>query len=145
MVFSDGIDFVPETASLNSSTVAKYVTKEISINQPGTSIDVRLTVNVKDTENIKILYRIKESSAQVNFEDIEWKYFNELGVPDNDDLATYTNIISGQIEPQSAYQELRYSVSDLPEFTSFAVKIIMKTDDPAYPPKIQDLRAVGSY
>lgn len=145
MVFSDGIDFVPETASINSSTVAKYVTKEISINQPGTSLDVRLTVNVKDTENIKVLYRIKESSTQVNFEDVEWKYFNESGVPDNDDLATYTNIISGQIEPQSAYQELRYSVSNLAEFTSFAIKIIMKTADPAYAPKIQDLRAVGSY
>ena len=145
MAFTNGVNFVPETASVNSSSVAKYVTKEIAINQAGTSVDVRLTVNVKDTENIKVLYRIKESSSQVNFEDVEWKYFNESGVPDNDDLATYTNIISGQIEPQSSYQELRYSVSNLSEFTSFAIKIVMKTDDPSYVPKIQDLRAVGSY
>jgi hypothetical protein len=145
MEFSNGIDFVPETASINSSSTAKYVTKEIAINQPGTSVDVRITANMKDTENIKILYRIKESSTQVNFEDVEWKYFNETGVPDNNDLASYVNIISGQIEPQSAYQELRYSVANLPEFNSFAIKIVMKTDDPAYVPKIQDLRAVASY
>jgi hypothetical protein len=145
MEFSNGIDFVPETASINSSSTAKYVTKEIAINQPGTSVDVRITANIKDTENIKILYRIKESSTQVNFEDVEWKYFNETGVPDNNDLASYINIISGQIEPQSAYQELRYSAANLPEFNSFAIKIVMKTDDPAYVPKIQDLRAVASY
>lgn len=145
MEFSNGIDFVSETASKNSSSLAKYVTKEIAINQPGTSVDVRLTVNVKDTNNIKVLYRIKESSSQANFEDIEWNYFNIDGNPDNNDLATYTNTISGQIESQSAYQELKYSASNLPEFNSFAIKIIMKTDDPAYVPKIQDLRAVASY
>jgi hypothetical protein len=145
MEFSNGIDFVPETASINSSSVAKYVTKEIAINQPGTSVDVRITANIKDTENIKILYRVKESSSQVNFEDVEWKYFNDTGIPNNNDLASYVNIISGQIEPQSAYQELRYSVANLPEFNSFAIKIVMKTDDPAYVPKIQDLRAVASY
>jgi hypothetical protein len=145
MEFSTGVDFVSENSSKNSSSLAKYVTKEISINQPGTSIDVRLTLNVKDIENVKVLYRIKESSSQINFDDIEWQYFNADGNPNNDDLATYNNVISGQIESQSAYQELKYSVSNLSEFNSFAVKVIMKTDDPAYPPKIQDLRAVASY
>jgi len=145
MEFTTGVDFVPEISSGNSSSVAKYVTKEISINQPGTSVDVRLTANIKDVENIKVLYRIKESSSQINFEDIEWKYFNVDGNPDNNDLATFTNVISGQIESQSSYQELKYSVSNLPEFNSFSVKIVMKTNDPAYVPKIQDLRAVASY
>ena len=43
------------------------------------------------------------------------------------------------------YQELVYSVSELPEFTSFAIKVVMKSDDPVYVPKLQDLRAVASY
>jgi hypothetical protein len=145
MQFSDGVDFVSEKAPNNSSSVSKYVTKEIAINQPGTSVDVRLTVNVKDIENIRVLYRIKESSSQINFEDIEWSYFNIDGNPDNSDLATYTNTISGQIESQSSYQELKYSAFNLSEFNSFAVKIVMKTNDPAYSPKIQDIRAVASY
>jgi len=145
MEFSEGVDFVSEKAAINSSSIAKYVTKEIAINQPGTSVDVRLTVNVKDISNVKLLYRIKESSSQVNFEDVEWNYFNIDGNPDNNDLATYTNTISGQIESQSSYQELKYSASNLPEFNSFAIKLVMKTNDPSYPPKIQDLRAVASY
>ena len=53
--------------------------------------------------------------------------------------------MSGITETQASYQELTYSVEDLPEFSSFAIKIVMKTNNPAFVPKIQDLRAVASY
>jgi hypothetical protein len=145
MEFTTGVDYVEETDSKNSSALAKYVTKEISINNPGTSIDVRTTVNVKDIENIKILYKIQLSSVQSNFDDLNWNYFNGDGNPDTTELATPSNSISGQFEKQDYYQELKYSASNLPEFTSFAIKIVMKTNDPVYVPKIQDLRAVASY
>ena len=145
MNFSTGVDFTPETSARNTSSLAKYVSKEVAINSPGTSIDVRITANVKDRENIKVLYRIKEASLQSNFEDINWKYFNIDGSPDNDDLATSENSISAIVEKQSSYQEFKYSAADLPEFTSFAIKIVMKTDDPAFAPKIQDVRAVASF
>jgi hypothetical protein len=145
MTFTNGVDYITETSSKNSSALAKYVTKEISINSPGTSIDVRTTANIKDVENIKILYKIKLSSSQSNFDDIDWKYFNADGSPDNRDLAKPANSISGQFEKQDYYQELKYSVANLPEFTSFAIKIVMKTNDPVYVPKIQDIRAVASY
>jgi hypothetical protein len=145
MDFTTGIDYVSETDASNSSSVAKYVTKEVSINNPGTSIDVRTTVNLTDVENIKVFYKIREASSAVNFEDINWVPFNLDGNPNNDDLATPTNSISGQFEKQSDYQELIYNVANLPQFTSFAIKLVMKTDNPSYVPKIQDLRAVASY
>jgi hypothetical protein len=145
MNFTTGIDFTAETNARNTSSISKYISKEVAINSPGTSVDVRITANVKDTENIKILYKIKEASLQSNFEDINWKYFNGTGSPDNNDLATPENSISGILEKQSSYQEFKYSATNLPEFTSFAIKIIMKTDDPAYSPKIQDVRAVASF
>ena len=80
-----------------------------------------------------------------SFEDIEWVNFNTTGLPDKDTIATSENSISGITEKQSSYQELSYSVEDLPEFSSFAVKVIMKSRNPAFVPKIQDLRAVASY
>ena len=145
MEFTDGVDYVRELNSKNSSSIAKYVTKEVSINNPGTCIDVKTTVNLKDINNIRILYKIKPSSLQSNFEDINWEYFNIDGSPDIKVLANPSNSISGQFEKQSYYQELKFSASNLPEFTSFAIKIVMRTDDPAYVPKLQDLRAVASY
>ena len=145
MEYSTGVDYIPEDSSKNTSALAKYVSKEVYINNPGTSINIKLTANVKNTENILVLYKIKESSLETNFEDINWKYFNVNGTSDNNDLATPENTISGLYEKQSSYQEFSYTINDLPEFTSFAIKLVMKTDDPAYAPKLQDVRAVASY
>jgi hypothetical protein len=143
--YTTGVDFIAETQSKNSSGIAKYVTKEVAIDNPATSINIKLTANVSDIENLKVLYKIKKSSSQENFEDIEWAYFNETGNPDNDLIASSENAISGITEKQSSYQELSYSIENLPEFSSFAVKIVMKSSNPAFVPKIQDMRAVASY
>ena len=143
--FQEGISFVPEDRSSNTSGIAKYLTKEISLDNPGTSIDVKLTANVRDIKNLKVLYKIRESSSEVNFEDIEWKYFNVDGSPDITLEASAENEISGLFEKQESYQEIPFSASDLSEFSSFAVKVVMQSDNPAYVPKVQDLRAVASF
>ena len=145
ITYGTGLDFVPENSSKNTSAIAKYVTKEIAISNPATSVDVRLTANIKDISNVRVLYKIKRASSQENFEDIEWVYFNGNGDPDTLELASSENSISGTVEKQSSYQELKYSVDSLPEFSTFAVKIVMKTVDPAFAPKVQDIRAVASF
>ena len=145
MEFTVGVDYVAETDFKNSSSIAKYTSKEIAINSPGTSIDVRLTANVLNSENIKVFYKVKKTSDQLDLDNVNWQAFNADGNPDNDDLATASNSISALYEKQTSYQEFKYSVADIDEFSSFAIKIVMKTDDPAYSPKIQDLRAVATY
>ena len=145
LTYTDGIDYSAENNFSNSSSVAKYVTKEISIGNPGTSINVKLTANIKDVDDIQVLFRYKESSSQESFEIIEYQFFNENGSPDFPSIATSTNTISSVVEKQESYQELEYSIADLPEFSSFGIKIVMKSDNPSYVPKIQDMRAVASY
>ena len=146
MTYGNGVDYVPEDGSINTSGVSKYVTKEIYIDNPATAVNVYITANVKNIEDIKILYKTKLLASQENFNDIDWEYFNADGGPDNKDIiATSENSISGQYEKQSSYQELRYTVDSLKDFSSFAIKIVMKTSDPSYVPKIQDMRAVASY
>ena len=141
----NGVGYVSEDSSKNTSGIAKYVTKEISLDNPGTSIDVKLTANVRNINDIKILYKIKEESSEVNFDDIEWKFFNVNGNADIELAATAENEISGLFEKQDSYQEIPFSISNLPEFTSFAVKVVMNSDNPSYVPKLQDLRAVASF
>ena len=143
--YANGIDFVEENTSKNSSSAAKYVTKEIVINNPATSVNVHLMANVKDIANIEVLYKFKKASSQENFEDIDWVYFNDNGQPDVLEIATSENSISSVVEKQSSYQDLKYSVSNLEEFSSFAIKIVMRGVDPAFVPKIQDIRAVASF
>ena len=144
MEFSPGVDFVPENGAKDTSSVAKYVTKEISLLQPATSIDVIITANVTDSRNIKVAYKSKTTSVQKKFEDIEWSLFNGTGYEDTFKLATPQNAISPQKEEQTSYQEFRYSVSGLDDFSSFGIKISMQSDNPSYVPKVQDVRVVAS-
>ena len=92
-----------------------------------------------------MFFKYKKASSQENFEDIDWIYFNTSGEPDVFDIATSENTISGIVEKQSSYQDLKYSVSKLPEYSSFAIKIVMTGVDPSYVPKIQDIRAVAAF
>ena len=102
-------------------------------------------VHVKDIEDVKVLYKFKEESSEINFDDIEWKFFNTDGKSDIDLTASAENEISGLFEKQGSYQEIPFSVTNLPEFTSFAVKVVMNSDNPSYVPKLQDIRAVASF
>jgi hypothetical protein len=144
MIFTDGIDYVPENSAKETSAVAKYTTKEISLKTQATGIDVIITANVKTSENIKLSYKTKTTSIQKKFEDIEWVLFNQTGYANVSELATPQNTISAQKEEQSSYQEFRFSIDNLDDFVSFGVKISMESDDPAYVPKIQDIRVVAS-
>ena len=145
MTYSSGSEFVSELTSRNSSSVAKYITKEVAITNPATAIDVHLTLNIRDLSDIEVLYKFKKASSNENFEDIDWEYFNGTGQPDSLEIAAPENSISSVIEKQESYQDITYSVADLPEFSSFAVKIVMKGSDPSYVPKIQDIRAVAAF
>ena len=145
VAYTNGIEFVPENSSKNSSAVAKYVSKEVSISNPATSINLHMTLNTKNIDNIQVLFKYKKASSQENFDDLDWIYFNETGSPDSVEIANPENNISSIAEKQSSYQDLKYSASDLPEFSSFAIKIVMKSSDPVYVPKIQDIRAVASF
>ena len=145
VTYDNGIAYVSEDSSKNTSGIAKYVTKEIALTNSGTTIDVKITANVRNISDIKVLYKTKEESSEVNFDDIEWKFFNVDGKSDLDLAATAENEISGVFEKQESYQEIPFSITNLPEFSAFAIKVVMSTDNPAYVPKLQDIRAVAAF
>jgi len=43
-----------------------------------------------------------------------------------------------------SFREYEYSVDDLPEFTGYAIKIVMAGSNQATPPIIKDLRAIAT-
>ena len=139
-----GISYVSDLNSKNSSSIAKYVTKEISVEIPSTCLSVRLKANALRSENIKVYYKIREANSQFNFADIDWREFNTGGYSDNLVVPSAINSISGYFEQQESYKEYEYTVENLPEFTTYSIKIVMNTTDPCYVPKIQDFRCVSA-
>jgi len=93
----------------------------------------------------KSTIKTKPVNSQSIFDDIEWIPFNGNGLSDNTVTPSNDAAISGLFEKQSSYKEHKYSVSNLNEFASFAIKIVMKSSNPAYIPKIQDARIIAAF
>ena len=71
------------------------------------------------------------------------------GLADNaDDIEVDdSDILDPSQEFADSFKEYKFTVEDLPEFSEFSVKIIMRLNDekgPAYVPKIEDLRCIAS-
>jgi len=143
--YTNGVIYTSDINSKNSTSLSKYVTKEITLANSATTIEVRLTANMAEANDVEVYYKVKPVNSQNIFDDIEWIAFNENGLPDIEVVPTNDAAISGLFESQSSYKEHKYSVANLSEFSSFAVKIVMKASNPCYVPKIQDARIVAAY
>ena len=127
-------DFVADTASTGSSTAAVYCTKSIVLETASTSLDVRLTSNVRSTSKVKMYYRIIGSEDDTTIDKISWTPFNTDGSED---------ITVTPAENDTSFKEYKYSVSGLKDFTTFQLKIAMTGSVSSYPPKIRDMRAIA--
>ena len=67
-------------------------------------------------------------------------------------LMTQSNqAISSEGRSQSPYNDnykedffdYNFEATSLPEFSSFAIKIVMKGTNPAYPPRVKDMRTIA--
>ena len=126
-------DFVADTVATGTSTAATYVTKSIVLENASTSLDVRLTSNVRSSSSVKMYYRIIGSEDDTTIDKVSWTAFNTDGSEDT----TVT-----PAENSTTFKEYKYSVSSLKDFTTFQLKITMTGSISSYPPKIKDMRAI---
>src|SRR5210317_488744 len=141
---SNTTDFIDETSATGGSAAAKYITKEILLDNPATALDVRISANNYPTSDIKMLFKIRHVDDSRPFDEIPYIYFNTTGLAD--DAITYSESRSQtpySPEYNTSYNEQKFTADGLGEFTSFSIKIVMSGSNPAYPPRITDLRAIA--
>ena len=135
-------DFNASTDPFGDDNVAIYITKKIALENPATSIRCFFAGHKKTTADIKVLFKILRSDQSDDFDDIGYTFFNTTGIPDN--------TVPASLDIQD-FQEYSYTagVTDddigdpLPEFSQFAIKIVMQATDAANPPRIKDLRVLA--
>jgi hypothetical protein len=127
-------NFVSDTEPSGSSTAAIYCTRPISLENLSTSLDVRLTQNVRGSSKVEVYYRISGGEETRKLSDLNWVPFNITG---NEDTTV------APAENDGTFKEYKYSVADLNEFDTFQIKIAMKGSNSAYPPRISDMRAIA--
>ena len=132
-------------------TACTYISRENVLKTPATSIKVLLNAHINQYSDIRVYYAISDSQ---NFDPIF------IPFPGYDNLNARGEII--QIEnsdgtPDSfvsksdansffardlAYKEYTFTVSNLPAFKSYRIKISLTSSNQAYVPRIRDLRTI---
>ena len=126
-------------------TVGEYLTFDPTFDGAGGGSGVRVIVNnVPTSSNPPTSLAVAEAVIfPVDFDE------ETSGLADNVDEIEVDDeeILNPLQEDQNAYKEYKFSVENLPEFSEFCVKIIMRINDekgPAFVPKIEDLRCIAS-
>jgi hypothetical protein len=127
-------NFVDDTASSGTSSAAVYLTRPIVLENPSTALEVRLTQNVRSVASVQLFYRNSSAEESRDINELSWTPFNVNGEED---------ILITPSESDESYKEYKYSAENLSEFTTFQIKIVMKSTNSAYVPKIRDMRGIA--
>jgi hypothetical protein len=127
-------NYVADTANVGTSTAAVYLTKSINLENSSTALDIRLSQNVRSSSNVKVYFRVSGPDEVRNIEDLNWVPFNGDGSEDT----TVT-----PAEDDTTFKEYKYSASDIHDFTSFQIKIVLTGSVSSYPPIVKDMRAIA--
>ena len=126
--------FVADTAATGTSTAAVYCTKSITLENPSTSLDIRLAANVRSSSSVKVFFRVLGAEQDEKLEELAWTAFNSDGSED-------TTVTPS--EDSVTFKDYKYSVDGLQNFTSFQIKITMTGTISSYPPMVKDMRAIA--
>ena len=123
--------FVDEIAPKGSSSVNKYISKAIKLENPSNFFRIRLATNCPSDSNILVYYKTTPVGSTQDVELINWT----LSSPD----APIKKVQNGD----GTFYDVDYSEENLVPFDSIAVKIVMQSTNSSAPPRIKDLRIIA--
>ena len=135
-------NYSPSTAASGDNNKAIYITKKIVLDKSATAIQVLFDAVQMADANIKVMFKTLRVDSAENFDDLEWTYFNTTGIPDKTVPAS---------KSMDDFKEYGYFIgqnslgvgTELAEYTSFAIKIVMQGKNSSLPPVIKDFRAIA--
>ena len=127
-------DFVEETTSSGGSSAAKYMTRPVILENDATSLDIRVSASVQSTSTIRMYYRATSAEDARKLGDVAWRAFNDDGTSDSAVDPSKTSI---------EFKEHKFSISALPAFTAFQLKVVLTGTNSSYPPLLKDMRGIA--
>ena len=81
-----------------------------------------------------MFYRTSNADDVRKLGDVAWIAFNSDGTPDTAVPPSENDVV---------FKEHQYSVSNVPAFSAFALKIVLTGTNSSYPPIIRDMRGIA--
>jgi hypothetical protein len=137
--------------STNDPHSAVYVSKPINLEIPANSIKVILSANKNETNDIRVLYKIYRPDATFDEESYElfpgYSNYKLNGVGNtvvDMSLSDGSPDFFAKESNDGRFKEYTYTIDGLPDFTAFAIKIVMAGTNQASPPLVSQLRAIAT-
>ena len=131
------INFREDTDNEGGSSSSVYLTRPITLANPSQALEIRVDASVFTTSTIEAYFRTTGGEETRKLNDISYTAFNTGGAPD-----IAVTPAQGTVADE-LFKEHKFSTSDLPEFSSFQIKIVMKGSVSSYPVRIKDFRAIA--
>ena len=126
------ISYIAETDPFGGSSLAKYVTKPVTLEEAAVGLKIILAANRPNGTYFDIYYKTITSDGSLN--DTNWI------------LATADNTVQTDENP-NRFREYRYTIGGeggfLDAFTTFQVKIVMNSTNSSKVPVFRDFRAIA--
>lgn len=130
--FNVPLNYIDETEPTGGSSASKHITKTVTLKEPAVGIKILLAANRSPGTDFIVYYRTAQSDADI-------RTTNWVAVPTTSNNPTDDNPF--------IFREYQYLVGgaggSLPEFTTFQLKIVMRSVDRSRAPIIKDLRAIA--
>ena len=135
-------DFVASIEPEGDQNAFIYITKKVALENPATALKVFFAGHKHSSAEIKVLFKTLRSDSADDFDELGYEFFNTTGTTD----ATTPSSLDDDDFQQYLYTA---GVTDdgigepLPEFISFAIKIVGQGTNAAEPIRIRDLRVIA--
>ena len=131
------INFKDDTESEGGSSSATYLTRPVVLANQSTALEVRVDASVFTSSSIEAYFRTTGGEEFRKITDIGYTAFNSTGAPD-ESVPPADGDVNDEI-----FKEHKFSVSGLPEFSSFQIKLVFKGTIASYPVRVKDFRAIA--
>jgi len=120
-------DYVAENTADTCSALAKYVTKTVLLDEASSTLKVFIDVAKPNNTEFDVYYKSAEDETAI--EATSWT------------LASPNSPIP--VSDVEEFKEVEWSIDPSEDFKAFALKIVMKSENPAFVPQGQALRAIA--
>ena len=132
--FNNPLTFVAETDPRDGTALSKHLTIPIVLDEPAVGIKAILGVNRPSGANIDVFFRTLAPGSDLNINEVAFT------------LATQDTILQTDEDP-SVYRNYEYTIGGLngtlEPFTTFQLKVVMRSSNSSKVPAIRDLRAIA--
>jgi antitoxin (DNA-binding transcriptional repressor) of toxin-antitoxin stability system len=123
--------FVDEIVPLEGSTYSAYVTRKINFANPSKFLRLQFAGNIPKEAAVEVYYKTNNVGSVTPFDQLNYTLVSPDSVIINYDNST------------DIFQDITYSLADLPSFDAASVKIVMKSTNTSAVPIIKDFRMIA--